>query len=78
MSKAAEALGLSPAEVRRRNAYRIGDTTPTGQVLRESVAAETVLARAVEASGFEAVRTRTGPPGNVWVERRPESGPGAG
>lgn len=59
MSKAAEALGLSPAEVRRRNAYRIGDTTPTGQVLRESVAAETVLARAVEASGFEAVRTRT-------------------
>jgi CO/xanthine dehydrogenase Mo-binding subunit len=59
LSKAADALGLSPAEVRRRNAYRTGDTTPTGQVLRESVAAEAVLARAVEASGFEAVRART-------------------
>jgi CO/xanthine dehydrogenase Mo-binding subunit len=59
LSKAAEVLGLSPAEVRRRNVYRTGDTTPTGQILRESVAAEEVLARAVEASGFEAVRTRT-------------------
>ncbi len=59
LSKAADRLGMSPAEVRRRNAYRTGDTTPTGQVLRESVAAEAVLARAVEASGFEAVRERT-------------------
>ncbi|MBC7249549.1 MAG: molybdopterin-dependent oxidoreductase, partial [Anaerolineae bacterium] len=32
----AETLGLSPFEVRRRNALRVGGTTATGQVLRES------------------------------------------
>jgi CO/xanthine dehydrogenase Mo-binding subunit/aerobic-type carbon monoxide dehydrogenase small subunit (CoxS/CutS family) len=32
----AEMLGLSPFEVRRRNALRVGGTTATGQVLRES------------------------------------------
>ena len=36
--------------------YRPGDTTPTGQVLRESVAAEEVLERAAEAAEFERVR----------------------
>lgn len=30
-------LGLSPLEIRRRNALRIGSATATGQVLRESV-----------------------------------------
>ena len=37
-NRLAEALGISPLEIRRRNVYRVGDTTPTGQVLRESVA----------------------------------------
>jgi CO/xanthine dehydrogenase Mo-binding subunit len=59
VNRVAERLDLSPAEVRRRWAYRVGDVTPTGQVLRESVAAEEVLERAVEASEFERVRTRT-------------------
>lgn len=58
LSRAAERLGLSPAEIRRRNVYCIGDTTPTGQVLRESVAGEEVLERAVAASLFERVRAR--------------------
>ena len=39
VDRLAEALGMSPIEIRRRNLYREGDTTPTGQVLRESVAA---------------------------------------
>ncbi len=56
VNRAAEALGVSPAELRRRWSYREGDVTPTGQVLRESVAAEEVLERAVEASEFERVR----------------------
>ncbi len=30
-------LGLSPLEIRRRNALRVGSTTSTGQVLQESV-----------------------------------------
>jgi CO/xanthine dehydrogenase Mo-binding subunit len=60
MSRLAERLGLSPAELRRRNVYRVGDATPTGQVLRESVAAAEVLDEAVRASHFEAYRTATG------------------
>jgi CO/xanthine dehydrogenase Mo-binding subunit len=60
IDRLAEALDLSPLEVRRRNLYREGDTTPTGQVLRESVAASEVLERAAEAAEFEGVRARTG------------------
>ncbi|MGA9348046.1 MAG: molybdopterin cofactor-binding domain-containing protein [Anaerolineae bacterium] len=33
----AEKLGLSPFDIRRKNALRVGSTTATGQVLRESV-----------------------------------------
>ncbi len=60
LNRIAEALGLSPLEIRRRNVYRSGDTTPTGQVLRGSVAGEEVLERAAEAAEFERLRTRLG------------------
>jgi len=60
LERIAETLGLSPLEIRRRNVYRPGDSTPTGQVLRESVAAEEVLERAAEASEFVRLRARTG------------------
>src|SRR5690349_4540142 len=59
MGRLAEALGISPLEIRRRNLYRLGDETPTGQILRESVAAEEVLERAAEAAEFEGVAART-------------------
>ena len=58
LNRIAEALGLSPLEIRRRNVYVPGDATPTGQVLRESVAGEEVLERAAEAAEFERMRTR--------------------
>jgi CO/xanthine dehydrogenase Mo-binding subunit len=58
-NRVAESLGMSPLELRRRWVYREGDVTPTGQVLRESVAGEEVLERAAEASEFERVRERT-------------------
>jgi CO/xanthine dehydrogenase Mo-binding subunit len=58
LNRIAEALGLSPLEIRRRNVYQTGDTTPTGQVLRESVAGEEVLERAAEAAEFERLRAR--------------------
>ena len=61
VNRVAEALGMSPLELRRRYVYRPGDTTPTGQVLRDSVAGEEVLERAAEASEFERVRERTAP-----------------
>jgi CO/xanthine dehydrogenase Mo-binding subunit len=59
LNRIAERLSISPLEIRRRNVYRLGDTTPTGQVLRESVAGEEVLERAAEAAEFERLRSRT-------------------
>ncbi len=60
LNRIAEALSISPLEIRRRNVYVPGDSTPTGQVLRDSVAGEEVLERAAEASEFERLRTRLG------------------
>ena len=59
MNRLAEALALSPFEIRLRNVYQVGDTTPTGQVLKESVAGEEVLRLAAEAAEFETLRSRT-------------------
>ena len=53
LNRVAEAIGLSPLELRRRNVYRVGGITPTMQVLRGGVAGEEVLERAAEASEFE-------------------------
>jgi CO/xanthine dehydrogenase Mo-binding subunit len=58
LNRLAQTLGISPLEIRRRNVYHVGDTTPTGQVLRESVAGEEVLERAAEAGEFERLRGR--------------------
>jgi CO/xanthine dehydrogenase Mo-binding subunit len=58
VNRIAEALAISPLDIRRRNVYVPGDTTPTGQVLRDSVAGEEVLERAAEAAEFERLRAR--------------------
>ncbi len=52
IDRVARTLGIDPFAVRRRNAYREGDETPTGQVLTESVSAIAVLERAAGATGF--------------------------
>jgi len=59
LNRLADVAGLSPLEIRRRNVYVLGDTTPTGQVLRHSVAGEEVLERAAEAAEFDRMRERT-------------------
>jgi CO/xanthine dehydrogenase Mo-binding subunit len=59
VNRIAEALGVSPLELRRRWVYRIGDETPSGQILKESVAGEEVLDRAAEAAEFERLRAQT-------------------
>ncbi len=59
VNRAAEALGISPLEIRRRNAYQPGGVTPTRQVLAHDVAGLEVLERAAEASEFERTRART-------------------
>jgi CO/xanthine dehydrogenase Mo-binding subunit len=59
VNRIADALGMSPLELRRRWVYGEGDETPSGQVLRESLAGEEVLERAVEAADFERTRGQT-------------------
>ncbi|HEX4620827.1 MAG TPA: molybdopterin cofactor-binding domain-containing protein, partial [Myxococcaceae bacterium] len=54
LDEAAAAVGISPAEIRRRNLLKVGDATATSQVLPESVGALETLEAAVERSGFEA------------------------
>jgi len=56
VARIADELDISPAELRERWAYREGDTTPFGQVLRESVAAHEVLREATEAADFAELR----------------------
>jgi len=58
MDRLADAIGMDPLALRRANAYRLGDTTPTGQVLRESVGAHESLEIAVKRSDFAAKRAR--------------------
>ncbi len=56
IARIADELGISPAELRERWAYREGGVTPSGQVLHESVAAIEVLQEATKAAAFEDVR----------------------
>jgi len=58
MDRIAAALKMDPAALRRVNAYRVGDVTPTGQVLRESVGALEALEAAVKRSDFAKKRAR--------------------
>jgi CO/xanthine dehydrogenase Mo-binding subunit len=57
VNRIAEALAISPADLRARWAYQVGDQTPTQQVLHESVSARETLAAALEAGDFEARRS---------------------
>ena len=79
VNRIAEELGVSPAELRARWAYRLGDQTPTQQVLRDSVTARETLAAALEASDFEARRTAFAAARRVdRAAGRPRSAPGIG
>jgi CO/xanthine dehydrogenase Mo-binding subunit len=59
VNRIAERLGLSPLALRRSWVYREGGVTPTGQVLRESVAGLEVLDAAAQASEYEGVAVHT-------------------
>ncbi|HEY0101679.1 MAG TPA: xanthine dehydrogenase family protein molybdopterin-binding subunit [Pyrinomonadaceae bacterium] len=56
--KVAHALGLSPEEFRRRNFIREGETTATGQVIREPVDMAGLLDRAFELTDYQSKRER--------------------
>ena len=59
INRIADALDASPLDLRRRWVYREGDTTPTGQVLRESVGGIDVLEAAAEAAAFDRTHAQT-------------------
>ena len=59
VNRIAERLNLSPLALRRSWVYREGGVTPTGQVLRESVAGAEVLEAAAQASEYEGVAAHT-------------------
>ncbi|MGH9944863.1 MAG: xanthine dehydrogenase family protein molybdopterin-binding subunit [Pyrinomonadaceae bacterium] len=58
MDQVAKVCGLSPVEFRRRNFLREGDTTATGQLVREQVEMGQLLNRALELSDYQQKRER--------------------
>ena len=58
MDRVAEAAGLAPDEFRRRNFIATGDTSAVGQVMREPIDMDGLLARALSLSDFHAKRER--------------------
>jgi CO/xanthine dehydrogenase Mo-binding subunit len=59
VNRIADALDVSPLDLRRRWVYREGDSTPTGQVLRESVGGADVLEAAAASAGFDRAHAQT-------------------
>jgi CO/xanthine dehydrogenase Mo-binding subunit/aerobic-type carbon monoxide dehydrogenase small subunit (CoxS/CutS family) len=71
----AEKLGMDPAELRRKNAMRVGTTTATGQLLRESVGLLECLDRVEAEIRTKDERRKTNGDGvGSSVVRRPSSG----
>ena len=58
MERIAELLELDPVQLRMKNALRAGDTTATGQKLRDDCSAQRVLREAVKRSGYRRRRAR--------------------
>src|ERR687889_747554 len=58
LDKVARAVGLTPGEFRRRNFITRGETTATGQVVRDDVDFGALLDRAFELSDYRAKRER--------------------
>ncbi len=56
IDRVAATLGLDPLVVRQRNFLDVGDTTATGQVLRDSVGSRAVLEATLEKSGYASRR----------------------
>ena len=58
MDRIAQVVGLSPAEVRRRNFLKQGQTTATEQLIKEPIDLGAMLDRALELSDYDAKRER--------------------
>ena len=58
MNRIAAAVGLTPEEFRRRNFIRPGETTATGQTIREAVDMNALMERAFALTDYQAKRER--------------------
>lgn len=58
LNKVAQTVGLSPEELRRRNFLKEGETTSTGQVVREQIDLSGLLDRALKLSEYQEKKTR--------------------
>jgi CO/xanthine dehydrogenase Mo-binding subunit len=58
MDRIAQAVGLSPVEIRRRNFLKPGETTTTEQTIREEINLGKLLDRALELSDYTAKKVR--------------------
>ena len=58
MDRIAGAMGLAPDELRRRNFIRQGHTSAVGQVMKEPVDMDAILARALTLAGYDEKRAR--------------------
>lgn len=58
MDRIAQMVGLSPVEIRRRNFLQPGQTTSTGQVIREPIDLGKLLDRALELSDYHSKKQR--------------------
>jgi CO/xanthine dehydrogenase Mo-binding subunit len=58
MDRIAQVVGLSPAEIRRRNFLKPGQTTTTGQTVNEAIDLGKLLDRALELSEYDSKKTK--------------------
>jgi CO/xanthine dehydrogenase Mo-binding subunit len=58
LDRVAEAVGIAPEELRRRNFIREGQTLAVGQVMKEKVDMNALMERAFELSGYYAKRRK--------------------
>ncbi len=75
MDQIARALGFHPAELRWTNRLRLGDTTATGQVLKESVGSTEVLEELLTRTGFASERWCGTVPGSYFSPSPTRSAP---
>jgi len=58
MDRVADAVGLAPDELRRRNFIRPGQVSAVGQIMRDPVDMNAILKRALDMSGYHGKRAR--------------------
>jgi len=70
MDRIAEAVGVSPVEIRRRNFLKPGQTTTTEQTIKENIDLDRLLNRALELSDYAAKKKRFAEENKIGTLRR--------